>query len=181
MGWYEPPTEGVVLDAVTTDVERWYLAEAARDVEGMKRIAARIAQRRADLDHRVWDVDRWVDADVALRRVETAVAVHDPTPDPQHVSQRPVLPAWAARDSETLWQRWWPTYLGVAAGGAVLTLLVWFVLALIEALAALVAAVASLVMGAVGVLALLACVVFLARLGGGGGRGFSGTFQGRMH
>ena len=81
MTWFDP-SDSVVLDAITGDVELWYRAQTERDIQGMHRITARIAQRRVDANQWIQDEDNSLIADDKLRPVEAALVVPEPTSVP---------------------------------------------------------------------------------------------------
>lgn len=86
-------------------------------------------------------------------------------------------------DDRTWWERGDKFVLALRTLGALMAIalclgLVWVVVFIVSAVTT---ALATAIPALLGVAALVALIMLLASMGSGGGRGFSGTFNGRMH
>jgi hypothetical protein len=170
---YREPTDGDIMDALEHDLKLYHAAEASRDIEDLRRIHARLARREVDVEY-LYSADEQRKARKMLATVEQpAVDI----PEPRQAFAYPLPSRW---DDETHLQRHWPKYAAAIGGCAGVALVVWVVVQLVTALVAAVAALVAAMLQVIAGVGVILLIVLLCSLGGGG-KSFSGTFQGRMH
>jgi hypothetical protein len=92
-----------------------------------------------------------------------------------------LYPTWAAEERPAPYRsrlRYLPAVVTIAIACALVGILVWLVVSILTAVATAVITYSSVLIGGV---VLLGLVWVLSLFGGGRGRSFSGTFQGRLH
>jgi hypothetical protein len=114
---------------------------------------------------------------------ETGVEIPDQNDSAPRLQYAMGTPVPEVIDERTWWERVDKVRLtfrclGVLASLGALAAAAWIVVMVVQAIVAAVTAIIPMVLTVLGVIAL---IVLLGALGGGSGRGFSGTFSGRMH
>jgi hypothetical protein len=112
----------------------------------------------------------------AVYNTDRAVLVPPSAPEPTLL-----YPTWVAEEQTAPYRsrlRYLPAAVAITIACALVGILVWLVVSVMTAVATAVVTYSSVLIGSV---VLLGLVWVLSLFGGGRGRSFSGTFQGRMH
>jgi hypothetical protein len=112
----------------------------------------------------------------AVYNTDRATLVPPPAPEPTLL-----YPTWVADERSAPYRsrlRYLPAAVTITIACALVGILVWLVISVLTAVATAVIAYSSVLIGGV---VLLGLIWVLSLFGGGRGRSFSGTFQGRIH